>query len=97
MGARLPRAPARESVEGSFQEKWNNHPLAGFQAVSDSLFLHSWGALGLGEGCGGEPGGSHRSHEALKRRLVLFCPECWHPAPGLCQAGVAALAQRRGF
>lgn len=64
-------APARESVESSFQEKWNNHPLAGFQAVSDSLFFNSTGALGSREGLGGKPGGSDRSH---KRKICFIFP-----------------------
>jgi len=67
----LPMAPARESVESSFQEKWNNHPLAGFQAVSDSLFFNSTGALGSREGLGGKPGGSDRSHE---RKICFIFP-----------------------
>lgn len=87
MGALAADAPARESVESSFQEKWNNQPLAGFQAVSDSLFFNSTGALGFREGFRGKPGGSDRSPEALRGKFVLFSSECWHPPSRLCQAG----------
>lgn len=70
-------------MESSFQEKWNNHPLAGVQAVSDSLLFNSTGALGSREGLGGKPGGSGSSHEAVGERSVLLFP----PSAGVQHPG----------
>lgn len=52
-----------------------NTALAGFQAVSGSLFFKSTGVLGFRERLGGKPGCSdspHKAHEAPRGKFDLF-------------------------
>lgn len=74
--------------------------LAGFRAVSGSLFFNSTGALGFRGGLGGKRGGSDKPREARNApwgKFGLSSPARWRPPPRLCRAGQAVLVQRQGL